>query len=125
MGTKINVSLGVTLCTNPDLRNFIRVGIDAQGIDLDGDVEAQARAAMLAAITVVKVLDEGLEEAVSEIIAEEGNPNLLKETLAKHGETIEKLKSAFFRVADRVKTLEQGPAKANTMVSEGANGPAV
>ena len=43
MGQKVNVSLGITLCVNPELRNFVRLGIDAQEIDLAGDVDRGRR----------------------------------------------------------------------------------
>lgn len=86
--TKINVSLGITLCTNPDLRNFIRVGVEAQDIDIEGDVEAQAQAAITAALKVTHILDDGLKETVTDIIMDSDKPGLVREMLKEHDEKL-------------------------------------
>ena len=67
---KVGVHLGLTLCTDPENRNFARFGMDISDIDLDGDVEAQANAAVSAVMTVTTIANEGLEEAVTVALTE-------------------------------------------------------
>ncbi len=86
--TKINVSLGVTLCTDEGKRNFMRFGLEAQDIDVDGDVEVQAQAALTAAMTVAKVLNDGITETITEVICEANAPGLVRDALASHDEKI-------------------------------------
>ncbi len=85
---KINVNLGVTLCTDPDNRNFLRIGIEAQGIDVDGDAREQAQACLTCAIEVIHVLDDGLQEAIVDVISDTGKVGLVKETLEAHSDQI-------------------------------------
>ena len=91
---KVNVSLGVTLCTNEEKRNFLRLGIDALEVDVAGDVEAQAQAAITVGIKVLKILDGGLCEQVEEVVAGfEGVPVALREELGKVRQQLARLET--------------------------------
>ncbi len=105
---KITVSLGMTLCTNPDTRNFIRIGIEAQEIDVDGDIEAQANASLVASLTVLKILDNGLKGAVSDVIIEEGAPGIVRDALKGHDEKMARVARVVQSALARITTLEEG-----------------
>lgn len=104
--SKITVSLGMTLCTNTDTRNFLRVGIEAQDIDTDGDVEAQASASLVASLKVIKVLDDGLKETITDIIMDSDKPGLVKDTLATHEDKLVRAARVLHGLSARVAELE-------------------
>jgi hypothetical protein len=104
--SKITVSLGVTLCTDPETRNFLRVGIEANDIDTDGDVEAQAQASLVASLKVIKVLDDGLKEAITDIIMDSDKPGLMKDTLAAHEDKLTRVARVLHSVSARIAELE-------------------
>ena len=112
--SKITVSLGMTLCTNVDTRNFIRVGIEAQDIDTEGDVEAQASASLIAALKVVKVLDDGLKETITDIIMDSDKPGLVKDTLAAHDDKLLRAARVLHGLSTRVAELEGQLTKEKT-----------
>lgn len=88
---KINVSLGTTICVNPENREFLRLGIDVTEVDTDGDVEAQAATGLAAGIKVLKVIDEGLSEEVTDLLLGAAEPGLSKDLIEKHESAIAKL----------------------------------
>ena len=103
----ITVSLGLTLCTNPDTRNFLRVGIEAHGVRLDGDVEEQAQAALTASLKVIRVLEDGLQEVVTEVIMESETPGLVRDTLASHEDKITRLTRLFSGCAKAIREMKE------------------
>ncbi len=81
---KIGVSIGITLCVDPENRNFLRMGIDASDIDPKQDIEEQANAAVVAAIKVINILDDGLMEQVEDIASElNGVPTKLRDEITE------------------------------------------
>ncbi len=81
---KIGVSIGITLCVDPENRNFLRMGIDASDIDLEQDIEVQANAAVVAAIRVIGILDDGLMERVEDIASElNGVPTKMRDEITE------------------------------------------
>ena len=67
---KVGIQLGMTICTDPEMRNFARFGFDISDIDTDGDVKEQAEASVAAMLTVFDVCDEGMREKVSEALTD-------------------------------------------------------
>ena len=63
---KIGVSLGMTICTNSEMRNFARFGFEITDVDVDGDVKAQAEAGVSAMMEVFDTCNEGMEKAIVE-----------------------------------------------------------
>ncbi len=108
MSRTINVSLGITLCTDPENRNFIRVGVEALGIDLDGDVEAQAQGALKCSLEVLTILDDGLKEAVTDIVMGSAKPGLVRDALAGHDEKFIKIGRVMATALRRLDKLEEG-----------------
>src|SRR3990172_2639316 len=104
---KINASMGLTICTNEQARNFVRLGIDITDIDPAGDVEVQARAAMIAWVKVVGVIDDQLQEELTEVLATyEGVPIKVRDDLKKLKEELTYVKDALIpNVVQKVKTL--------------------
>ncbi len=89
---KIGVSIGMTLCTNPDRREFLRLGLDVTDIDTDGDVEAQAETCIAAGVKVFAKLDEGLNAQVSDILMGAQEPGLSKDRLDEHSTAVDEMK---------------------------------
>ncbi len=106
--TTIKVGLGVTLCTNPDMRNFLRVSVEAEGIDVDGDVEAQAQAALEGALKVMVILDDGLKTAVTNCIIDSDTPGLTKDTIAAHDKDIKRINRILVKAVGDIKSLTEG-----------------
>lgn len=104
--TKINVNLGATICTDPDSRNFLRIGVDALDIDTEGDVEAQAQAALKASVQVIKVLDDGLKEVVTDVVLDDSTPGTVKQTLDSHEDKINRMARVFHKAVQRIDALE-------------------
>ena len=67
---KVGISLGMTVCTDPELRNFARFGFDISDIDTDGDVKEQAEAGVAAMLTVFDICDDGMRNKVSEALTD-------------------------------------------------------
>ena len=67
---KVGISLGLTVCTDPEMRNFARFGFDISDIDTDGDVKEQAEAGVAAMLTVFDVCDDGMRSKVSEALTD-------------------------------------------------------
>ena len=65
---KVNVSLGLTLCTNESSRNFLRLGMDVLEIDTAGDVDAQIGEGITVGVKAMHRLDDQLLEEVSDIV---------------------------------------------------------
>lgn len=89
---KVGVSLGLTLCTDPEMRNFARFGCDINEIDLDGDIEAQAEAAVAAITKVTAVANEGLEETITLTLSDLPEGKSAREELGYLTSEFEKLK---------------------------------
>ena len=103
---KVSVSLGITLCTDPEKRNFLRIGMEALEVDPNGNVEEQAQAALVAGIKVLRVLDEGLQEEVEQVASDlEGVPVSLREDLGHVKGAVGRLEDAATRIVNRMKTL--------------------
>ena len=105
-GNLINVHLGTTLCVDSENRSFIRVDVECQNIDVDGDVEAQAQTDLKAAVKVFKVLDDGLQEMVSDIILGAMQPGLVRDQLAEQSNQIARLTKLMPGVINRVKEID-------------------
>ncbi len=125
MTQTINVNLGVTLCTDPENRNFIRMGIEAQGIDIDGNIQEQAQAHMTAAIEVISILNDGLTESIVEIVSMGGKEGLVKETLETHTDQIGRIGRALRVALGDIATLkalpepsDDTPEEASTVADE-------
>ena len=67
---KVGISLGLTICTNEERRNFARFGFDIADIDTTGDIEEQANESMAAILRVFQIGNEGMEVAVTEALTE-------------------------------------------------------
>ena len=107
---KIGVSIGITLCVDPENRNFLRMGIDASDIDPEQDIEEQANAAVVAAIKVINILDDGLMEQVEDIASElNGVPTKLRDEITA-------MKQELFTVKE--KTIPNVVNKVREMVVE-------
>lgn len=65
---KVGVSLGFTVCTNLERRDFTRIGFDITDIDTNGDVEVQARDGMAAVLKVMAIGNEDIKEALTSAI---------------------------------------------------------
>ena len=107
MSLKIDVLLDVTLCTNEQSRNFLKVGLHALDIDLAGNVEEQAQAAVVAGIKVLKVLNGGLCEQVEEVVSGfDGVPVVLREELGRVKLRVEHLEGKLIpRIVEKTKEL--------------------
>ncbi len=104
---KVNVNLGMTLCTDPENRNFIRVGIEAQDIDIDGDVEAQAQGCLKVSMEVITILNDGLKEAVTDVIMGSEKPGLVRDALAAHDSKFTVMGRAMAQALKRIGKLEE------------------
>ena len=81
---KIGVEIGITLCVNPENRNFLRMGINASDIDPEQDIDVQANAAVIAAIQVIEILDDGIMERVEDIASElNGVPTKMRDEITE------------------------------------------
>ena len=67
---RVGVSLGLTLCTDPDQMNFAKFGFNIEDIDTDGDIEAQANTGLSAILKTFEISNEGMEKAVTESLSE-------------------------------------------------------
>ena len=107
MGQKITVSMGITLCVNEEKRNFLRLGIEASEIDLAGDVEEQAQAALVASIKVLTILDEGMQEQIEGIASElEGVPTSLRDEIGRVKIEVGKMQTSLIpNIVNKVKEL--------------------
>lgn len=112
MGIKVNASLGATICTDPENRNFLRVGVELQGIEIDGDVEAQGAAGMTATLTILKILNDGLEETIADVILDRNTQGSVKETLAVHEEKLNKFARLLHQSMQKIAALEAPPEPA-------------
>ena len=108
---KVGVSLGVTLCTDPENRNFARFGCDISEIDVSGDVEAQANEAVQAIITVTDVANGGLEENIAMTLGELPEGKNMRDELAVLSSDMQKLKTSF--LPNLVKGLRRVQAQVN------------
>ena len=111
---KVGVSLGVTLCTNPEVRNYARLGFDIEDIDTEGDIEAQAQESVNAILKTFTVANDGLETAVIEALGAaptDGSTSIKEDVIAlKTG--LNHLSTALIpNIVGKVKQLE---AKINT-----------
>lgn len=61
---KVGVSVGMTLCTDPENRNFAKFGFELSDIDTEGDIEAQTQEGVAAMLKVHTAVNEGMEQAV-------------------------------------------------------------
>jgi hypothetical protein len=103
---KIGASLGITLCTDPDAHNFLKLGVEVQDIDPEGDVEAQANSALVANLKVIKILDSGLQEVVQEILVDsELSGTSVKEQLDKHSQEIQNIQRVLGPTVRKIKEL--------------------
>ena len=107
MGRTLNVSLGMTLCTDPENRNFIRVHVGVDGIDPDGDAVAQAQSDASVAIEVIEVLDDKLRTVITEVIAGSEKPGLVREALANHDDKFLKIGRVMTMALRRLDKLEE------------------
>lgn len=73
--------VGVTICVDEEKRSFVRLDMETEDIDPEGDVEAQAQTALTAHLSVIKILDDGVHEALTDVIMGASEPGLVKDTL--------------------------------------------
>ena len=105
---KVGVNIGLTLCTDPENRNFARFGFDIADIDTEGDVEAQAKEGVLAAVQVLGISNDGLEVSVKESLADLSSvsPEGITEDISTLRTTVTKIsKQSIPKIVEQVKKL--------------------
>ena len=120
---KVGVSLGLTLCTDPQNRNFVRVGCEISDIDLEKDVELQAKRAVDGMIKVFSMADEGLQHSVYEVLVENELPQANAGKLFfQMKEQIDNMEKRLFpNIVEKVKELDNqiNPKLEEEIVEEG------
>ena len=87
----------------------LRVGVEVQDIDITEDVEEQARAAVVASIKVLDILNEGLQEVVADSILSinDGDATSVADTLAAHTKSLSQIRTALSQTVKKVGELVQ------------------
>ena len=106
---KIGVNLGLTLCTDPQNRNFVRVGCEISDIDLDHDIELQAKKAVDGMVKVFSMADEGLQHSVYEVLVENELPQANAGKLFfQMQEQLDNLEKRLLpNLVDKIKTMDK------------------
>lgn len=86
-----SVMLGATVPTRQYAN--IKVEVTLHNIDIDGDVEAQAREHLEATAKIIRVIDGGLEDIVTASVLGTDIEAQVQETLRKHNASLGRLSS--------------------------------
>ena len=124
---KVGVSLSITVCTDPNLRNFARFGASIEEIDVDGDIDAQVESSVAALLRVHTATNEGLEQAVTESITADYLPSLnIGHEITQLHEAVAHIKDALIpNIVNKVKELNaevKGMESDEERVEEDADG---
>lgn len=106
---KVSVSLGLTLCTDEDKRNFARFGFDLMDLDVAGDIESQAREGVSAILTALAVANDGMEDAVSTALSDLSSvePSGVREEMDKLQKTVDRISGKLIpNIVAKVKELD-------------------
>ena len=104
---KVNVSLGLTLCTNESSRNFLRLGMDVLEIDTAGDVDAQIDDGITVGIKAMHLMDDKLLEEVSDIVTtHQGDAPKLRDEVMATNERLARIQDKLIpNIIEKVKEL--------------------
>ena len=67
---KVGIDIGLTVCTDPDRRNFARLGMSINDIDTAGDIDEQANEGISTAVKLFDMANSGLEEAIIDALGD-------------------------------------------------------
>ena len=104
MGTKINVELHVSLPMESGA--WLKTGLDAMDIDVDGDIEAQTQKCLAAWIKVTRILNDGMQEEVAGLLIDPDEaPTAVKASLEEANARFDRLERVIGRVVTKVREL--------------------
>ncbi|KKL15707.1 hypothetical protein LCGC14_2502900 [marine sediment metagenome] len=119
-GRRQTVSLGATIPTR-DYAN-IKVEVTLHEIDIDGDVEAQAREHLEATAKIIRMVDGGLEEIVTAAVLGSDVEARVQETLRKltesQGRMTSRLEGTITKVRELVEAKSKGKSELDRQVDE-------
>lgn len=101
----VDVRFDMTICTDEETRSYLKVGVTANGIIVSEDVLAQAKAAEQAAIVVMGVLNEGLQEEVASAIVVVKNPAMMSDQMKEMDDRLERTERLLGRAVLKIKEL--------------------
>lgn len=101
----VDVHLGATINIEEESHSFIKPDISINGLDVNGDWEAQLQQGLVVGIAGLKVLNDGIVEVVSEAVTMLDNPTVVADQLGDTATRMEKIENINIRVVARVREL--------------------